>query len=151
MATILGIDYGGRRIGVATGDTSTRIALPLTTLAGRDEPTRDARIVADFAAQAGADAFVVGLPLNMDGSAGPQAHAARRFASELERLSARPAYLHDERLSSVAANEALDAADVQPRDRKSLIDRIAAQKILQSWFDAGSAAGPSAAVDDSDA
>lgn len=136
MARILGIDYGLKRIGVAMADTESRIATPMTTLDGRNDVTRDARNVADLSPDEPVEAFVVGLPLNMDDSEGPQAALSRRFAAELERLSGRPVHLHDERLSSFAAEEALDAAGLRGGRRKDLIDRIAAQRILQTYLDA---------------
>jgi putative Holliday junction resolvase len=139
---LLGIDYGRRRIGLAIGSTETRIALPLRTLEGRNDPTRDARLVIDAAHADEIDAFVVGLPLNMDGSAGPQADVTRRFAAELGRMSGKPVHLHDERLSTAAADEALDAAGIRPGRRTGLKDSIAAQQILQAWFDSDKGDAP---------
>ncbi len=136
MTRILGIDYGIKRIGVATADTESRIATPMTTLDGRNDVTRDARNVADLSPDEPIGSFVVGLPLNMDDSEGLQAELTRRFAAELERLSRRPVHLHDERLSSFAAEEALDSTGLRGRRRTGLVDRIAAQKILQSYLDA---------------
>ena len=135
MQKFLGIDYGRKRIGLAIGEAETRIALPLETIDGRNDPTRDARLVVLAVANEDVGAFIVGLPLNMDGSEGPQARFTRRFAGELARLSGRPVHLQDERLSSVAADEALDQAEIAPHRRKGLTDRIAAQQILQSWLD----------------
>lgn len=132
---ILGIDYGIKRIGVAIGDLDSKIAMPLTTVDGRNDVTRDARNIADLAADHGANALVVGLPLNMDGSSGPQVELTQRFARELERLANHPVHLQDERLSTMAAHEALDEAGVKSTRRRDLADRIAAQKILQAWFD----------------
>lgn len=138
---ILGIDYGTKRIGVAIGDTETRIALPLKMLPGRGEATRDAAATAALGAEEGAAAFVVGLPLNMGESFptdSPQTALSRRFAAELGRLSGKPVHLQDERLSSQAAAEVLDAAGLAARSRrrKQLTDMIAAQKILQAYLDA---------------
>ncbi|RIK63979.1 MAG: Holliday junction resolvase RuvX [Planctomycetota bacterium] len=137
-ARFIGIDYGVRRIGVAVADAETRIAVPLATLNGRNDVTRDARAMADLGEREAAGSFVVGLPLNMDGSDSLQTTLTRRFAAELERLSGRPVHLHDERLSSFAAEGVMDEAGVRTRDRKGLADRIAAQKILQAFLDAGS-------------
>lgn len=133
---LLGIDYGIRRIGLSIADLEVRVAMPLTTLDGRNDPTRDARNVADLATGEQAGEFVVGLPLNMtDGSDSEQTRLTRRFADELARLSGKPVHLQDERLSSHAAQEALDQANVPGRSRKGLSDRIAAQMILQAWLD----------------
>ncbi len=136
MPRMLGVDYGVKRIGVATADLQTRIAFPWTTLDGRNDVTRDARQVADLATNDPVELFVVGLPLNMDGSDGPQAELTRRFAAELERLAGVPVRLHDERLSSFAAHEALDQVGLPPEKRKGLVDQVAAQKILQAYLDA---------------
>ncbi|MCZ6681829.1 MAG: Holliday junction resolvase RuvX, partial [Planctomycetota bacterium] len=81
MGSIVGIDYGRKRIGLAIADTESRIATPLTTIAGRNDVTRDARIVSD-ASQA-VEVYVVGLPMNMDGTDSEQTRLTRRFASEL--------------------------------------------------------------------
>lgn len=135
MSRILGIDYGVRRIGTAIADAETRIATPLVLVAGRNDVTRDARNVADLGQEQGAETFVVGLPLNMDGSDSEQTALTRRFAAELERLSKKPVHLQDERLSSAAAEDVLDDAGVPARKRKGLTDLIAAQKILQAYLD----------------
>lgn len=138
MAKLLGIDYGTRRIGVAVGDTETRIAMPLTTVSGSNDAARDARTIADLAAREKADEFVVGLPLNMTAEIStdsPQTMLTRRFAAELERCSDKPVHLQDERLTSFAAEQILEEAGVPSKKRKGLSDRIAAQKILQAYFD----------------
>ena len=134
--TVLGIDYGARRIGVAIADLQLRVATPLTTLDSRNEATRDARLATDLGQEQTACAFVVGLPVNMSGSDSEQTRLTRRFADELARLSAKPVHLQDERLTSDAAEEVLEEAAVSQRRRKGLTDRIAAQKILQAWLDA---------------
>ncbi|MFH1418295.1 MAG: Holliday junction resolvase RuvX [Planctomycetota bacterium] len=136
MPNILGIDYGVKRIGTAIADTEVRIATPLAVIQGRNDVTRDARSVADFGDDHDVEAFVVGLPLNMrDSGDSPQTTLTRGFADELRRLSRKPVHLQDERLSSFAAGEALDAAGVRQGKRKGLTDMIAAQKILQAWLD----------------
>jgi len=139
---ILGIDYGSRRIGLAVADAETRIATPLETLRGRNDPLRDAGAVADFADREEIGEFVVGLPLNLDsGTDSEQTRITRRFAEELARLAGRPVHLQDERLSSFAAEETLDMGHVPARERRGLSDRIAAQKILQAWLDGQEAGG----------
>lgn len=137
MSKILGIDYGRKRIGIAIADMQVRVAMPLRVVDGRNDVTRDARSVADVAMEEEAGEMVVGLPLNMDGSESEQTTITRRFAAELARLSKKPVHLQDERLSSFAADDVLDAAEVGRNKRRSLIDRIAAQKILQAYLDCG--------------
>ncbi len=132
----LGIDYGSRRIGLAVGDGRLRIASPLETVAAADDPTRDAAAVLARAAEAEAEALVVGMPLNMDGSSGPQAQRTRRFIAALEAAGRLPVHEQDERLTSAAADEALDAAGVAPRRRRKRRDMLAARVILQQFLDA---------------
>ncbi|MCB9851986.1 MAG: Holliday junction resolvase RuvX [Phycisphaerales bacterium] len=131
----IGIDYGIKRIGLAHGDDDTRIAFPLDTIAGRNDVTRDARNVADRGEAEGAEAYVVGLPINMDDSEGDQAALTRRFAGELDRLSGKRVHFQDERLSSAAAHEAMNVAGLRGRKRKALTDQLAARQILQAYFD----------------
>jgi putative Holliday junction resolvase len=134
---LLGIDYGVRRIGLAIGDTQMRIATPLETLESRGDVAKDARAIIEVATEQEIDAFVVGLPLNMkDGSDSDQTRLTRQFAEELLRQSKKSVHLHDERLSSYAADSELDAAEMPARRRKGVIDRVAAQMILQAWLDA---------------
>jgi putative Holliday junction resolvase len=138
MAKLLGVDYGTRRIGIAVGDTETRVAMPLMTVKGADDAARDARMIADLGAKEKAEAFVVGLPLNMTAEVSTdsaQTILTRRFAAELERCSGKPVRLQDERLTSFAAEEVLEEAGFSRKKRKGLSDRIAAQKILQGYFD----------------
>jgi putative Holliday junction resolvase len=135
MPKIMGIDYGTKRIGTALAETEIRIASPLGVVAGRNDVTRDARTITDLGESEAIGEFVVGLPLNMDGSDSAQTALTRRFAAELQRLSNKPVHLEDERLTSYAAGEVLDAAAVSPEKRKLLTDRIAAQKTLQAYLD----------------
>ena len=79
--------------------------------------------------------MVIGLPLNMDGSSGPSAEAARRFAERLEAELPVKVHLSDERLTSVMAERTLVGGDVSRRKRKGLRDRLAAVLILQNFLD----------------
>lgn len=141
MQRILGIDYGTARIGIAIADLETKVAVPLTALTGRNDVTRDARAVTDAGAEQGAAAFVVGLPLNMNDSDSQQTTLTRRFADEVARLSTKPVYFQDERLSSMAAADALDEVhggrrSGQRRAKQSgRLDAVAAQRILQAYLD----------------
>jgi putative Holliday junction resolvase len=132
MPKLLGIDYGIKRIGTAVADTDMKIATPLIVVAGRNDVTRDARNIADLGEKEDVESFVVGLPLNMDGTDSEQTALTRKFTAELERLSRKPVRLQDERLTSFAAHEALDAAGVPPKKQRQFADLIAAQRILQA-------------------
>ena len=91
-----------------------------------------ARIVSDEEAEA----VVVGLPLNMDGSRGSAAKAAVAEAEQISTVAGVPAFLHDERLTTVTAERALKEANMRAEDRRNVVDKIAAAVLLQSWLDA---------------
>jgi len=112
------------------------IASPLKTVAVRGGAADQAREVIAAVAEYDVSGWVVGLPLNMDGSEGPQAVQTRAFADRLSRLSGQEVVLWDERLSSRAADEHLDQGELTRAGRKARRDRVAAQVILQSYFDA---------------
>jgi putative holliday junction resolvase len=133
---ILGFDYGTRRIGVACGNTLTRTAQPLKTLArGFAPPWSDiATIVAEFSPSQ----FVVGLPYNMDGTETALAPDVRAFAAELEARFHRPVAMVDERLSSRAAESELRDSRAQGRKRSRVthddVDMIAAKVLVEQWL-----------------
>jgi putative holliday junction resolvase len=135
---ILSLDFGLKRIGVASGDTLTRSAHPRATLAngphGPDWPALE-RILTDTRPAR----IAVGEPYNADGSESPLTGAARRFAAELARRSGLPVDLVDERWSSQDAEERLrsERASGERRRRvtKEAIDAAAAAVILQRWFE----------------
>jgi putative Holliday junction resolvase len=134
MQRFLGIDYGTKRIGLAVGDDLIRIASPIETIEACGEVAEHVRAVMSAAEAYGVDAFLVGLPLNMDGTEGEQAKITRRFGDELGRVTGKPVHYFDERLSSSAAQELLRPADLTRRKRKSIQDAVAAQVILQGFL-----------------
>ena len=121
---LLGLDLGAKTIGLAISDDRWRIASPVRTLM-RVKFTADAEALIAHADRERVTAYVLGLPLNMDGSEGPRAQSTRAFVRNLARLDDRPVLLQDERLSTHAAREA------GPR-RKGRIDDRAAAIILES-------------------
>lgn len=131
---LLGLDLGTKTIGIAVSDLARCIASPLTTLKRR-KFTADAQALLALAAERQATGFVLGLPLNMDGSEGPRAQSTRAFARNLSRLTELPIALWDERLSTVAAERALLAADTSRARRAEVIDHVAAAYILQGALD----------------
>lgn len=133
MGRVLGIDLGRRRVGVAVSDELGILAVPLTTLTDERTTSDRVRRVIRLAREHGVDRFVVGMPLRMDGSEGPEAVAARAFADRLRDRSARPVDLVDERLSTVEAGRRLQEAGARNRHEK--IDQASAVVILQSWLD----------------
>ena len=108
---LIGMDLGTRTIGLAISDRLRGVATPLHTLK-RDKFTVDAAAVLELAAGREAAGFVLGLPVNMDGSEGPRAQSTRAFARNLGRLTPLPIAFWDERLSTVAAERALIEADL---------------------------------------
>ena len=130
LQTLLGFDYGEKRIGIAVGQGVTRTATALCTLTARDNMPDWERISALIEEWRPA-ALVVGLPRHADGSDSAMTRAARAFAQQLEGRYRLPVHLMDERLSSQAA-AALQQEDHQAR---AGLDAIAARIILQDWLD----------------
>jgi putative Holliday junction resolvase len=131
---LIGLDLGTKTIGVATSDPDRRLATGVETVA-RTRFAADARRLMAVAAERRAVAFVLGLPLNMDGSEGPRAQSTRAFARNLSQLTELPIALWDERLSTAAVERELIAADVSRARRKAVIDQHAAIFILQGALD----------------
>ncbi|MFT3706735.1 MAG: Holliday junction resolvase RuvX [Archangium sp.] len=142
----LGLDLGTKTIGLAVTDELGITAQGITTLERRG-PRKDLEALIETAQQYGVDRFVIGLPLNMDGSEGPRAEATRKFGAGLESESKLPVIYWDERLTTVAAHRMLLEADVSRKKRKEVVDQIAAVLILQGWLDAQK---PKSALEDSD-
>lgn len=132
--TVLGFDFGERRIGVAVGDIETRIAHPLATVAARENRARFAAI-ARLVAEWRPVLFVVGVPTRTDGVEHPVGALARRFARRLEGRFAVRARLVDERLTSHDAERALRAAGARGARLKAGLDAVAAQRILETFFE----------------
>jgi len=131
--TLLGFDYGKKRIGVAVGQKLTATATPAETLhSSNDQPdwAGIARLIETWRPQA----LVVGLPLHMDGTEHALTEAAREFGRELEQRFDLPVHLIDERLTSVEAGHLLAGTTKNARRRKADIDKVAAQLILETWL-----------------
>jgi putative Holliday junction resolvase len=132
-ATFLGFDYGGKVIGVAVGSRFSRSAQPLGTvpvLGKEPDWAAIGKLIQAWKPQA----FVVGLPLNMDGSANPMTRAARRFGDSLRTRYNLPVHMVDERLTTLSAKRDLYDAGVPGRRHKRHLDRLAAQQILQAYL-----------------
>ena len=133
-ATVLAFDFGTRRIGVAVGNTVTRVAHPLVTIA-EDDPGRCFDAIAAIVDEWQPGRLIVGLPVHVDGTAHALTAQARTFAAELARRFALPVAFEDERHTSEVARDTLRAAGRGRRADRALRDQVAAQIILQSWFD----------------
>jgi putative Holliday junction resolvase len=127
------LDVGDARIGVAVSDELGLTARGIGVVK-RVGGLRDLEAIARMLAPFSPERIVVGLPLNMNGSEGPQAAKVRAFAAKVEGHLALPVALWDERLTSVEADEALRAAKVAPARRRQLIDQEAAAIILESFL-----------------
>ncbi|WP_320201911.1 Holliday junction resolvase RuvX [Agrobacterium sp. rho-13.3] len=142
---IAGLDLGTKTIGLAMSDLSRRFATPRTVIK-RVKFTPDAQVLLDFAQKEKVAAFVIGLPMNMDGSAGPRVQATRAFVRAMSEKTDLPFVYWDERLSTVAAERALLEMDVSRAKRAERIDSAAASFILQGALDRLSGLGREAAA-----
>ena len=127
---LLGLDLGTKTIGVAISDGMRYSATPLETIR-RSKFTADAERLRQLVDENAAVGFVIGLPLNMDGSEGPRVQSTRAFARNLGRLIELPIAFWDERLSTSAVTRTLIAADVRREKRAEVVDKLAASYILQ--------------------
>lgn len=131
---LIGLDLGSKTIGVASCDPDRRVATGVETIARKSFAADAARVLA-LAAERRAVGFVLGLPLNMDGSEGPRAQSTRSFARNFAKLTELPIALWDERLSTAAVERDLIAADASRAKRAAVIDQHAAAFILQGALD----------------
>ena|SRR5437660_8541738 len=138
---LIGLDLGTKTIGVAASDPDRRLAAGVETIARKTFST-DASRLAGLARERRAVGFVLGLPINMDGSEGPRAQSARAFARNLARRIELPIGLWDERLSTAAVERQLIAADASRSRRAAVIDQHAAAYILQGALDRLRRIGP---------
>jgi putative Holliday junction resolvase len=138
MTRALGLDLGSRRIGVAVSDRSGTIATALQVLQRTGNICRDHIAVAQLVAEEAAEVVVVGMPLNMNGSAGPAAQAATDEAALLATVVGVPVVTFDERRTTVTADQALIGAGLKAPARRRVVDKVAAAVMLQHWLDAGS-------------
>jgi len=132
--SLLGLDLGSKTIGVAASDPDRRLATAVETVA-RTNFTADARRLLALAVERSTVGFVLGLPVNMNGSEGPRAQSTRAFARNFAKLTDLPIALWDERLSTAAVERELIAADVSRKKRAAVIDQHAAAFILQGALD----------------
>jgi putative Holliday junction resolvase len=130
---VLAFDFGERRLGVAVGELSLRIAHPLATIEARSDRER-LEAVADLVREWQPVILVVGLPAHMDGTEHELSARCRKFARRLQARFGVRTELVDERLTSHSAGLALVEAGVRGRSQKRVIDQVAAQHILDTFF-----------------
>lgn len=134
QGTVLAFDFGEKRIGVAIGETLLGIAHPLTTIHGEANDERF-RIIGELITQWKPVQLVVGLPLSLDGEEHALTLLCKKFARRLNGRFNLPVALVDERLSSAEASQTLKQIGIGGRKQKPMLDQVAAQHILQSYFD----------------
>ena len=131
---LLGVDFGDKRTGLAVSDERQSVASGIQTISvGGMQKT--AAEVARIAIERGVVGIVVGLPVNMDGSHGPRAEHAEKFAGILQRLVEVPVVMMDERMTTMAASRYLNETDTRGQKRKQVIDTLSAEIILQNTLD----------------
>jgi putative Holliday junction resolvase len=131
---VLGLDLGSRRIGIAISDAAGALAFPAGWLE-RSSPSGDLAALRALALERGVTRVVVGLPLHMNGSAGPEAEAARAFARELAQATGLDVELLDERWTTREAERSLREAPGRRRRRPGEIDSVAATLILRTYLE----------------
>ncbi len=133
MPRIIGLDPGQRRVGVAVADPTGTIASPDRFIDRTKENVVDA--VAKLCDELGVSLIVVGLPVGLDGREGAAAAAARSFGAEVVAALDVPVVFHDERFTTVTADQALIEGGVRRRKRKDKRDQVAAAVMLQAYLD----------------
>lgn len=133
---ILGLDFGTKTLGVAVSDELGWTAQGIETIRIDEENgeygfDRLRQLIEQYAVEE----IVIGFPKNMNGTIGPRGEATQRFAEQVKQMFSLPVVLWDERLSTMAAERMLIAADVSRKKRKKVIDKMAAVMILQSYLD----------------
>ncbi len=130
---IMAVDYGDVRTGLAVCDKNEILASPVSVIKESDRDSLIEKIIS-AAKDRKAEAFVVGLPKNMDGSQGFRAEACKEFASELAEKSGLDVQMYDERLTTVSAHLALNMTDTRGKKRKAVVDAVSAVMILEDYM-----------------
>lgn len=131
---LLGLDLGDKTIGMAISDDGLMIASPHDTIR-RTKFTKDAELLLSVADEYSVGGIVLGLPVNMDGTEGPRCQSTRQFGANLAGKTDLPIGFWDERMSTQAMERHLIAQDVTRKRRAEVIDKLAAQFILQGALD----------------
>ena len=131
---VMALDFGDARTGVAVSDAGGLLVGYTAVIPGRDRE-RVAGEAVRIARERGAEALVVGLPRNMDGTEGPRAQVCREFAALLEERSGLPVALWDERRTTVEAHQILHASGKRMKQHKKNVDAVAASLILEGYLE----------------
>ncbi len=136
MTRVLGLDFGTRRVGAAISDPRRMIATPLEVYERRD-PRQDAAHYRGLIAEHDVDRIVIGLPLHTGGGESDSSRLARRWGTWLAEATGVPVFYHDERYSTVDADDVMRSAGFKLKDRKAKRDMLAARILLQNYLEAG--------------
>jgi len=132
----LGVDLGERRIGLALSDPSRTVASPHAVLRRSGDRAVDRRAIVDAARTEGANVIVVGLPLSLSGRTGPAAEAALQEVEALRSVAGDiEIVVHDERLTTITAERALNEAGMKRDAQRQVVDKVAAAVMLQAWLE----------------
>jgi len=131
----LGVDLGTKRIGLALSEPEGGVVSPLLVLDACADAAGNAAAILEVAHRYAAGAIVIGLPLNMDGTEGPQSRLSRQLAKAIRRAGHLPVHLHDERLTSHAAGQRLAGRELSRQKKKARQDAVAAQILLESFLE----------------
>lgn len=135
MSRILGIDYGERRIGVAVSDATRTIATPLAVIEV-DRIEKACEEIERHRRETAAELIVVGMPISLGGFRGASAQYVEAFVERLKELTSVPVETWDERFTTTSAEQALIEGGARRSKRKQVIDKLAAQIMLQHYLDA---------------
>lgn len=131
----LGLDLGSKTLGVAVSDKTGLIASTYKTIRHNEEYDKLIDVVKELVLELEIDAIVLGFPKNMNNTIGPKGELSLAFKENLEKTLELPVYLQDERLSTKSATDILIASDVSRKNRKKVVDSMAASIILQTYLD----------------
>lgn len=132
--SILGLDLGKKRVGVAVSDINQKVASPYLVIENK-KFTEITNIIENIILEKNICAIIIGDPINMDGSIGPKSQSSKAFMINLSKIINIPILLWDERLSTVYAEKSLLELDLSRKKRTKIIDKIAASLILQGFLD----------------
>jgi len=131
----LGLDLGSRTLGIATSDATGLIASTYKTIRHNEEYDRLLLEVKEIIEELKIDEVVLGFPKNMNNTIGPKGELSLEFKEKLEKLVTVPVHLQDERLTTKSATDMLIMGNVSRKDRKKVVDSVAATIILQTFLD----------------
>ena len=131
----IGLDLGSRTLGIATSDVTGLIASSYKTIRHNEEYDMLLNEVKKIVEEVNAEAIVLGMPKNMNNTIGPKGELSLEFKGKLEKILTIPIYLQDERLTTKSATDMLIMGNVSRKNRKKVVDSVAATIILQTFLD----------------